>query len=73
MTAPVGGMRAPAGDREARTRSRSIVGYVTGRRTEFLVLGFWLVAAVVAAGFAGKLSTVQRSGPTSSLPAALAS
>ena len=69
MTAPGDSRRAPSGDREARTPSRSIIGLVTGRRTKYLVLGLWLVAAVAAAGFAGKLSSVQRSDPTSSLPA----
>jgi hypothetical protein len=51
MTARVGETRAPAGDRGARTRSRSIAALVTGRRTKFLVLGFWVAVAVVAAGF----------------------
>ena len=69
MTAPVSSTHVPDRDRDTRTPSRSFIGFVAGRRTKFLVLGLWLIIAVVAAGFAGKLSSVQRSDPTSSLPA----
>ncbi|GAA3749986.1 MMPL family transporter [Plantactinospora mayteni] len=54
MTAPTVG---PPGRRESA--GRAVVGLVTGRRTSWVVLGFWLVAAVVAAGFASRLGAVQ--------------
>jgi RND superfamily putative drug exporter len=69
MTESVDSLRAAGGDRDASTRRGSIFGLIAGRRTKYLVLGLWLVAAVVAAGFAGKLQSVERNDLASSLPA----
>lgn len=46
-----------------------VTGWIAGRRTKYLVLVLWLVAVVVAAGFAGKLGEVQTDDPASTLPA----
>ncbi|MEE6260094.1 MMPL family transporter [Plantactinospora sonchi] len=40
-----------------------LVRLVVGRRTSWLVLGFWLVTAVLAAGLSGRLGSVQADGP----------
>jgi RND superfamily putative drug exporter len=48
---------------------RSFVGLIAGRRTSWVVVGLWLVAAVAAAGLAGRLGSVQRDDATAALPA----
>ena len=60
--------RTPNGDRGARTRRKSVIALGAGRRIKYLVLAFWLIAAVAAAGFAGKLQSVERNDLVSSLP-----
>ncbi|MBE1490569.1 MMPL family transporter [Plantactinospora soyae] len=47
----------------------SFVGLVAGRRTRWVVLGFWLIAAIAAAGLAGRLGSVQRDDAAAALPA----
>lgn len=46
---------------------RTLAGFVTHRGLRYGLLAFWLVALVVAGGFAGKLSGVQKNDVASSL------
>ncbi|GIG93380.1 MMPL family transporter [Plantactinospora endophytica] len=64
-------MTAPTGEPPDRSAPnvRALVGLVAGRRTSWVVLGFWLVAAVVTAGLADRLGSVQDDDSGSSLPA----
>ena len=48
--------------------TRSLVGLITGRRTKFLVIVFWLVVAVLAGPLAGKLTDVEKNDAKSWLP-----
>src|SRR4051794_41985035 len=48
--------------------TRSAVGLLTGRRTKFLVLIFWLVVVALAGPLAGKLTGAQKNDSASWLP-----
>src|SRR5919107_139469 len=48
---------------------RQIAGSLTGRRTKWFVVLFWIVLVVVAGGFAQKLTDVQNNESSSWLPA----
>jgi RND superfamily putative drug exporter len=69
MSTPVS-TQAPADpiDHRPASRGRSLAGFVTGRRTRYLVLVFWLAVTVIAAGLAGQLSGVERDDAKSLLP-----
>jgi RND superfamily putative drug exporter len=54
-------------DRPA-TSTRSLAGFVAGARTKYLVLAFWLAVTLIAAGFAGRLSGVEKDDAKSMLP-----
>ncbi|WP_426246902.1 MMPL family transporter [Nocardioides sp. LHG3406-4] len=47
---------------------RQIAGRLTGRVTKWIVLAFWIIAMVVASGFAAKLTDVQNNEASSWLP-----
>ena len=44
------------------------MGFITGHRTKYLVIAFWLVIIAVTAGASGKLSGVEKNDVKSSLP-----
>jgi RND superfamily putative drug exporter len=48
--------------------NRSVAGVITGRRTKYLVILFWLLVAGAAGPLAGKLTGVQKNDATSWLP-----
>ncbi|MFJ9388071.1 MMPL family transporter [Nocardioides sp. NPDC101246] len=48
---------------------RQIAGKLTGPRTKYVVVVFWLLAVVALGGFAGKLTEVQNNEASSWLPA----
>lgn len=48
---------------------RHVAGALTGRKTKYVVLVFWILAMVVFGGFAGKLADVQNNEAKSWLPA----
>lgn len=48
---------------------RQIAGKLTGPRTKYVVVLFWLLAVVALGGFAGKLTEVQNNEASSWLPA----
>src|SRR3712207_7802870 len=62
-------MRAPTGFCFGGPMHRQIAGRLTGRVTKWLVVGFWAVVLVVAAGYAQKLTDVQNNESSSWLPA----
>jgi RND superfamily putative drug exporter len=48
--------------------TRSLAGLLTGRRTKFLVLVFWLIVVALAGSLAGKLSKAENNEASSWLP-----
>src|SRR5882757_438947 len=48
--------------------TRSLAGLLTGRRTKFLVLVFWLIVVAFAGSLAGKLSKAENNEASSWLP-----
>src|SRR5262245_28755907 len=62
-----GGEEAP--NREGRMgAARRIAGLPAGRRTKWVVLGFWVVVFAVAGPLAGKLNSAQQNDASSWLP-----
>ncbi|WP_369387656.1 MMPL family transporter [Streptomyces sp. CG1] len=47
---------------------RSLVAFITGRRTKYVVIGLWLIILAVTGPFAGKLSGAEKNDVKSSLP-----
>jgi len=48
--------------------NRSAAGLITGRRTKYVVVLFWLVLVAIAAPLAGKLTDVEKNEAKSWLP-----
>ncbi|MEH6376346.1 MMPL family transporter [Streptomyces sp. KLMMK] len=70
---PSGERTGPAPGRNGRNGFRRFrkglpIGLITGRRSKYGVIVAWLIVLVVAAGFAGKLSSVEKNDVKSSLP-----
>jgi len=61
-------MRTVGGVRQSERMHRQIAGTLTGPRTKYLVLAFWVIALIGLGGFAGKLSQVQNNQASSWLP-----
>ncbi len=59
----------PEPDGTGTPRSSGWASWVAGRRSKFLVLALWLIAAIVASGFAGRLAEVQTDDIAATLPA----
>jgi putative drug exporter of the RND superfamily len=51
-----------------RPYGRSLVRFITGRRTKYVVIALWVVILALAAPFGGKLSGAEKNDVKSSLP-----
>ena len=62
-------MRTVGGLGQSGVMHRQIAGSLTGPKTKWIVLAFWILAVVALGGFAGKLGDVQNNEAKSWLPA----
>jgi putative drug exporter of the RND superfamily len=68
--APADGLDAgnQSGQRAGGGVARRLIGIVTGRRTKFVVVVFWLLVIAVTGGLAGKLQGAEKNDASAYLP-----
>jgi putative drug exporter of the RND superfamily len=64
--APADGLGA--GDRNERRAGRRLIAIVTGRRSKFAIVVFWLLVVALTGGLAGKLPGAEKNDASSYLP-----